>query len=387
MESPKNDDEKGGGTNSSPTQTNEQSNPPQVPLEATEAQMQCIKWARDQEWDLIKEYAEEYGQEVLLGVYNYTDDDNVDCHESVLYKAAWHKNVEMVKFVLDAGFDDKRAMNASALISMMEHGDNTTILRMLLEHGLDPNMDRQLEGFADRPMCTLLMVTATVGCHINHAITLLDHGANVNKAGVGTDGSVGGALACSIRYGRHDLCKLFLSRGAIPTTDDVELAYNDCLAACQGTHSHLGSDLARAMMATFIHLGKPDQDVVEEVHNKLSAYHDPIIAQITKQYIQGRPFCCEVCEALTAKGRDRLFMCPCRTIAYCSRDCQVKNWKNKHKDECQGALNDKGESEAMVKERKKTGKGAAGGAGGEGGGSATGEKKGRKKGKKGRGKK
>jgi hypothetical protein len=80
-------------------------------------------------------------------------------------------------------------------------------------------------------------------------------------------------------------------------------------------------------------------------------------------------------------------MCPCRTVAYCSRDCQIKNWKNKHKDECQGALNAKGESEAMVKERKKTGKGAAGAAGGADGGAATGNKKGKKKGKKGRGKK
>jgi hypothetical protein len=69
-------------------------------------------------------------------------------------------------------------------------------------------------------------------------------------------------------------------------------------------------------------------------------------------------------------------MCPCRTIAYCSKECQVKNWK-KHKDECRGSLNEKGASEAMVKERKKTGKGAAGGA------ATTGKKKG---GKKGRGK-
>ena len=125
------------------------------------------------------------------------------------------------------------------------------------------------------------------------------------------------------------------------------------------------------MMATFLHLGKPDQDVVQEEHKEVSVFHrDPVIAHITKLYLQGRPFCCEICEALTAKGRDRLLMCPCRTIAYCSRDCQVKNRK-KHKDECQGALNEKGESEAIVKERKITGK--------EGGG---------KKGKKGkRGKK
>jgi hypothetical protein len=268
---------------------------------------------------------------------------------------------------------------------MREHGANTTILRMLLEHGLDPNMDKQLEGFADESTCTLLMEVATEGFHINHAITLLDHGANVNKTMAGAGGNVVSALEYSIMHGRHDLCKLFLERGAIPTTEDVDSVYCNCLMACKGIHpQNLSSDLARAMMVTFLHLGKPDQDVVEEAHKKHSAYHrDPVIAQITKLYIQGRPFCCEVCEALIARGRDRLFMCPCRTIAYCSRDCQVKNWKNKHKDECQGALNDKGESEAMVKERKKTGKGAPGAAGAADGGGRTGKKKG----KKGRGKK
>ena len=360
MESPKNDDGKCGGTNSSPTQTNEQSNQPQVPLEATEAQIQCIKWARDQEWDLIKESAEEYGPEVLLGVHNYTR-NNESYHDSVLFIATCYKNVEMVKLVLDAGFNDKRSMHNSAFKSMRRHGDNTTILRMLLEHGLDPNMDDQLEGFADVPMCTLLMNATLNGCHINHAITLLDHGANVNKVGVGTNGRFASALAYSIAYGRHDLCKLFLERGAIPTTEDVNFAYDNCLAACKGIHQqNLSSDLGRAMMVTFLHLGKPDQDVVQEVHNELSAIHrDPVIAHITKQYLQGRPFCCEICEALTAKGRDKLLMCPCRTIAYCSKECQVKNWK-KHKDECQGALNDKGESEAIVKERKITGKGGGG---------------------------
>jgi hypothetical protein len=257
-------------------------------------------------------------------------------------------------------------------------------------------MDQQVEGFADTAQCTLLMSAAQDGCHINHAITLLDHSANVNKTVVDPDGRVASALTCSITFGRHELCKLFLERGAIPTTEDVDSVYCNCLMACKGIHqNNLSSDLAQAMMATFLHLGKPDQDVVQEEHKKNSAYHrDPVIANITKQYIQGRPFCCEVCEALTANGRDRLLMCPCRTTAYCSKECQVKNWK-KHKDECQGALNDKGESEAMVMERKKTGKGAAGGtaaagavgaAGSVDGGERAGNKKGTK-GKKGRGKK
>ncbi|GMI31859.1 hypothetical protein TrCOL_g7471 [Triparma columacea] len=150
------------------------------------------------------------------------------------------------------------------------------------------------------------------------------------------------------------------------------------------------------MFTTFLHLGKPDYDVLRD---KLDSFHpsrrDPTITNITKHYLQGRPFCCFVCEALTAKERDKLHMCPCRNVAYCSRECQVKHWRE-HKVQCTGPLNERGESEAMVKKRSKTGKGAAAGvvdvgvAEGAGaivaeGAVATG--KNGKKGKKGRGKK
>jgi hypothetical protein len=88
-------------------------------------------------------------------------------------------------------------------------------------------------------------------------------------------------------------------------------------------------------------------------------------------------------------------MCPCRTIAYCSKECQTKHWRE-HRVLCTGPLNERGESEAMVKGRHKTGKGAAAGGADVGvadvgvaeAAVATGKngKKG-KKGKKGRGKK
>jgi hypothetical protein len=83
-------------------------------------------------------------------------------------------------------------------------------------------------------------------------------------------------------------------------------------------------------------------------------------------------------------------MCPCRNIAYCSKECQLKHWRE-HRVQCTGPLNEKGESEAMVKGRHKTGKGTAEGAtvgGREDGTAATGKngKKG-KKGKNSRGKK
>ena len=332
-----------------------------------EAQKECIRLAFGQNWGRIEEFVKEYGTEVFLGVdiythYNVHTRTNEERHGSVLLAATHWKNVEMVRRVLDAGFDDKGSMNTCCVESVNHHGDDTTILRMILDHGLDPDINTSIEGLVDVQKGTHLMNAVMDGHHINHAIALLDHGANVNRTLLDPKGVVTSALAYSVHYGRHDLCKLFLERGAIPNTSDVDLVYMNCLAVCKGDKVDFGycSDLAHAIMATFLHLGKPDLDVVEEAHKKWSAKHnDPLIAHITKKYLQGRPFCCVVCEALRAKGRDKLLMCPCRTIAYCSRDCQVKNWK-KHKDECQGALNEKGESEAIVKERKITGKGGGG---------------------------
>jgi hypothetical protein len=270
-------------------------------------------------------------------------------------------------------------------------------------HGLDPNMDLRFEGSLEG--YSNLLVSATAMGNIDQAIALLDHGANVNKMRVQPDGVVVSQLTSTICYGEHDFFRLFLARGAIPTTNDVLNVINACLNACKGLHPRLSRDGAIKMFTTFLHLGKPDSDVVRDKFNLAPpSNRDPTITNITKHYLQGRPFCCFVCEALTAKERDKLHMCPCRTVAYCSRECQLKHWK-KHKVQCTGPLNEKGESEAMVKKRSKTGKGMQGGGADVGGADvgvaegagvvaeaagavATGKngKKG-KKGKKGRGKK
>jgi hypothetical protein len=251
---------------------------------------------------------------------------------------------------------------------------------------MDLRVEGLMEGFSN-----LLVLAATKG-HIDQAIALLDHGANVNKVMVNGNGDVASPLIYTMNCGAHDLCRLFLTRGAIPTTNDVDQVFIHCLKACKGEHpSGLSRDVAIKMFATFLHLGKPDSDVVRDKFNSFHPSHrDPIITNITKHYLQGRPFCCFVCEALTAKERDKLHMCPCRTIAYCSKECQTKHWRE-HRVLCTGPLNERGESEAMVKGRHKTGKGAAAGATAVGvaeGAVATGKKgtKG-KKGKNGRGKK
>jgi hypothetical protein len=297
----------------------------------------------------------------------------------------------MVKLTLEAGFDNKEAMYMAADASM-KSSDNSTILRLLLEHGLDPNMDLRVEGVVEHFYPNLLMLAAAEG-HIDQAIALLDHGANVNKEVVSTHGHVLSPLNSTFINGAHDLCRLYLTRGAIPTTNDVDNVFRSCLRACKGEHTSLSRDVAIKMFTTFLHLGKPDSDVVRDEFNSfIPSYRDPTIANITKHYLQGRPFCCFVCEALTAKERDKLHMCPCRTVTYCSRECQLKHWRE-HKVQCTGPLNERGESEAMVKKRSKTGKGAAAGVADVGvadvgvaeGAGATGKKG--KKGKKGRGKK
>jgi hypothetical protein len=265
----------------------------------------------------------------------------------------------MVKLILEAGFDNKEAMCIAADISI-DISDNSTILRLLLEHGLDPNMDAGFEGLVEGFYNNFLMSAAGEG-RIDQAIALLDHGANVNKTVVTPDGDVLSPLTWTFFKGEHDICRLFLTRGAIPTINDVHNVFKFYFGACKGLVTRLSRDVAIKMFTTFLHLGKPDSDVVQDKFNHFKDYyHDPTITNITKHYLQGRPFCCFVCEALTAKERDKLLMCPCRTVAYCSRSCQVKHWRE-HRVQCTGPLNERGESEAMVKKRSKTGKGIKGG--------------------------
>ena len=118
----------------------------------TDGQQLCLRWADEHDWDSIKGYAKEHGPEVLLGVFTKDVDEKWKV-ASVLTYASNHDNVEMVKLTLEAGFDNKEAMYLAAKISI-ENIDNSTILRLLLEHGLDPNMDptiRRVGGILFQP--------------------------------------------------------------------------------------------------------------------------------------------------------------------------------------------------------------------------------------------
>jgi hypothetical protein len=252
----------------------------------TDGQKMCLYWAGDkQDWDRIKGYAKEHGPEVLLGTYATHVDDKLKVG-SVLSNASLHDNVEMAKLTLDAGFDNKEAMYYAANISM-KNSDNSTILRLLLEHGLDPNMDLRIEGVME-DFSNLLMHAAYVG-HIDQAIALLDHGANVNKTVVDPDGYIISPLAFTVDCGAHDICRLFLTRGAIPSTNDVGIVFRVCLRACKGENLRLSRDVAIEMFVTFLRLGTPDSDVVRDKFNLVPPpYRDPTITNITEHYLQGR---------------------------------------------------------------------------------------------------
>jgi hypothetical protein len=100
----------------------------------TDGQVLCLNWAAEQDWDRIKGYAKEHGPEVLLGVHTEHVGEQLGV-ASLLTKASHHNNVEMVKLTLEAGFDNKEAMCIAADLSM--NNSDSTILRLLLEHGLD----------------------------------------------------------------------------------------------------------------------------------------------------------------------------------------------------------------------------------------------------------
>jgi hypothetical protein len=97
--------------------------------------------------------------------------------------------------------------------------------------GLDPNINLGVEGLED--CYNNLLVLAAERGHIDQAIALLDHGANVNKTVVGPSGAVISPLTFTMGYGEHDMCRLFLTRGAIPTTNDVYSVFGYCLQACK----------------------------------------------------------------------------------------------------------------------------------------------------------
>jgi hypothetical protein len=81
----------------------------------TRGQQLCLKWAVDQDWDLVKGYAKAHGPEVLLGIFSEEKDKNsVAVVRSVLTVASHYENVEMVKLTLEAGFNNKEAMYSAA---------------------------------------------------------------------------------------------------------------------------------------------------------------------------------------------------------------------------------------------------------------------------------
>jgi hypothetical protein len=105
-----------------------------------------------------------------------------------------------------------------------------------------------------------------------------------------------------------------------------------------------------SVLVKLLHVGKPDASIVEEAIKHADDMSDevPIGLRLLEDYLHGKPICCDVCEAPRCSDGGALKLCACRTISYCSKQCQLKAWKE-HKLIC-GSKAD-GTSEALVKKR------------------------------------
>jgi hypothetical protein len=75
---------------------------------------------------------------------------------------------------------------------------------------------------------------------------------------------------------------------------------------------------------------------VEEKHLRYAISRNNIVpAQraVLQKVLDGKPAWCEVCSAIM-----NLKLCKCISVAYCSKECQHKDWK-KHKMVCASSVN------------------------------------------------
>jgi hypothetical protein len=316
---------------------------------------------------------------VDLGRYELiTDDDGSIAFVSFLTVACSRSRLGMVKKAISWGAYCEDSVIASAY-TLPKNAENSSEMLALLvdECGLDVNFDikmsdnedikRFFEGAGFIPLLNRAVLTK----EIELAKVLLDRGAIVDYVKgwvyIGSDLDYSplktAVLMCCApsiqsneRQGYLEVIDLLLRRGASmrmkETADHVTASnINNILMLPVMGETYGDCCMSLAVLAKLLHVGKPDTSVVEEAlqfHNNLC---NPISARILSDYLLGKPVCCDVCEKLTSANGSKLMLCPCRTIAYCSRECQLKGWKE-HKLVCGDKLGADGKTEALVKKRE-----------------------------------
>jgi len=93
--------------------------------------------------------------------------------------------------------------------------------------------------------------------------------------------------------------------------------------------------------ARLVLLGKPSRETVDHClkhmnkgrYVRASGSKEP--RPMLEKYLKSEPFCCNKCGAIPTSVSPINLCVRCKRVAYCSRECQVADWKGKHKFECQ----------------------------------------------------
>jgi hypothetical protein len=163
---------------------------------------------------------------------------------------------------------------------------------------------------------------------------------------------------CDDRTKTLEMIDLLLRHGASMRTKASETKdesfVNNILSLSVMMMPSLDSCMNLAALTKLLHIGKPDASAVEETILFTPESHCPVSNRLLSDYLHGKPICCDVCEKRTSEGGKPLKLCACRTISYCSKECQAVAWKE-HKKVC--GLKADGTTEALVKKREHRKKG------------------------------
>jgi hypothetical protein len=348
-----------------------------TPGDVTIAEMEGVVLLND---SLVADALHDAG--VDFGRYELTADDGgyggfLNLH-SFISEACGTGKLGMAKKAISWGAYSEASVIASAYFAVLQSDaiDNATSIMTLLvsECGLDVNFDPKLSANEDVKRFfeqenvgfATLLNSAVENKDIEVTKVLLDRGAIVDcvkgnailwnsPLKIAVNKCCNPSTTNDDRSDFLEIIDLLLRHGARMRTKASDTEEEHCMNNILKFSVYLmpsyDSSGNLAALTKLLHVGKPDASVVEEAIQYTTESRSPVSNRLISDYLRGKPFCCDVCEKLTNATGGKLLVCPCRTIAYCGKECQTIAWKE-HKLVCGDKLGANGMTEALVKKRE-----------------------------------
>lgn len=225
---------------------------------------------------------------------------------TMLEVASKENNYSIAKLLLEYGIKP----SPFAVKEAAKHG-NTSILAMLLEYDVDVN---ETEGINDEDNLTSLE-SAIVELHHDCVELLLKHGA---KFDVSSKQIPYGPIEIAARIGDKRLFELLLQykpkipSGLLQTVIKMKRAYIVQLLKDYNNETNPNEEL--------------EDSLTKDIDELCSSIKDLEIEPVKQ---------CNCCKKIFDLCNVKVSRCSrCKKVYYCSRDCQVKDWKEGHKVEC-----------------------------------------------------